>query len=154
MIHHFLCLDRSDLYSAMSEWWNMHYAKQQLFVQRRSVDRTSMPNTFVLSFRRQYRSNSSCIPPVRIFWAFDNNLLDFYGNFRGASVNSPAYQTPDINGYGSCLYLNAFANQSMKIPSPPFLTMADTSFSFSAWVIANSLRTVSVSGCRDNAIFG
>ena len=113
-----------------------------------------MPNTFVSSHGCENYCILFLVLAVRILWTFDNNPLDFYGNFPGTPVNNPAYQTPGINGYGSCMYMNASANQSVTIPTPPFLNMADTSFSLSAWVIANSFRTVQVGYCRDNAIFG
>ena len=91
---------------------------------------------------------------VRILWTFDNNLLDFYGNFPGTPVNNPTYQTPGINGYGFCLYLSASASQSVTIPTPPFLNMAYTSFSLSVWVKANTFRTTWNFFCCDNAVFG
>lgn len=91
---------------------------------------------------------------VQILWTFDNNLDDFYGNFPGVGINGPTYKSPGINGYGSCLYLNSSASQSVTILSPPFLNMAYTSFSLSAWVNANSLKNGSLGCCSDNAIFG
>lgn len=93
---------------------------------------------------------------VRILWTFDNNLLEFYGNYPGTPVNNPSYSTPGINGYGSCLYLNRSVGQSVTVPEPPFLNMAYTSFSLSAWVKANSLRSGCPlwNPCCDNAIFG
>lgn len=92
---------------------------------------------------------------VRILWTFDNDLEDFYGNFPGVSVNSPSYKHPGINGYGSCIYLNASAQQSVTVFTPPFLNMAYTSFSLSAWVKANSFRSGCGICCQgDNAIFG
>ena len=102
---------------------------------------------------RRDRSTLNLNLAVRILWTFDNNLLDFYGNFPGTPINNPSYSFPGINGYGSCLYLNISASQSVNVGTPPFLNMALTSFSLSAWVRANSFRTGS-SNCGDNAIFG
>jgi hypothetical protein len=91
----------------------------------------------------------------RIFWAFDNNYLDLYNNYPGVGINGPTFQSPGITGYGTCLYLNASASQSMTVSSPPFLNMAQTSFSLLAWVKATSFHNVFVSGTyTDNAIFG
>ena len=60
----------------------------------------------------------------------------------------------ELMDIGTCLYLNASASQSVTIPTPPFLNMAYTSFSLSAWVKADSFRTVCSFSCCDNAIFG
>lgn len=90
---------------------------------------------------------------IRILWKFDNNLDDFYSNFPGVGINAPTYSSPGINGYGSCLYLNASQNQSVTIYSPPFLNMAYTSFSLLAWAKPNTLRN-NGGGKSDNAIFG
>ena len=90
---------------------------------------------------------------MRILWKFDNDLTDFYGNFPGVAIGNPAYKPNGINGYGSCLYLNASQYQSVVIHSPPFLNMAYTSFSLVAWVKANTLRNDGLSS-RNNAIFG
>lgn len=86
-------------------------------------------------------------------WTFDNHLEDFYGNFPGVGINNPGFRSPGINGYGSCVYLNGSAKQSITIYSPPFLNMAYTSFTLSAWVRANSFRTGG-GNCADNAVFG
>ena len=68
-------------------------------------------------------------------------------------MNGPTFQSAGIDGSGTCLYLNGSADQSVKIPSPPFLNMVNTSFSVSAWVKANTLRNGSFFGDSDNAIF-
>ncbi|CAF1383449.1 unnamed protein product [Adineta ricciae] len=99
-------------------------------------------------------TGSQCQTPMRIFWAFDNNLLDLYGNFPGSGKNNPTYQSPGITGYGSCLYLNGSLNQSVTVYEPPFLNMAYTSFSLTVWARANSFRTGCGIGICDNAIFG
>ena len=91
---------------------------------------------------------------VRILWKFDNNLQDYYGNFPGTPVNNPSYRSPGIDGHGSCVYLNGSANQSVIVPTPPFLNMAFTSFSLSAWVRPNTLRSGCTGVCCDNAVFG
>ena len=91
---------------------------------------------------------------VRILWKFDNDLTDFYSNFPGVPIENPSYQSSGINGYGSCLYLNASRNQSVTIHSPPFLNMAYTSFSLVAWVKATTLRNGGLPTGDDNAIFG
>jgi len=90
---------------------------------------------------------------VRILWRFDNDLTDFYGNFPGVAMGNPVYKPNGINGYGSCLYLDASQYQSVTIYEPPFLNMAYTSFSLVAWVKPNTLRTDGEPNC-DNAIFG
>jgi hypothetical protein len=92
---------------------------------------------------------------VQILWNFDNNLNDFYNNFPGTGMNGPGYSSPGINGYGSCLYLNASRNQSVTVYTPPFLNMAYTSFSLIAWVKPTTLRFNSSSpNDADSAIFG
>ncbi|CAF3381336.1 unnamed protein product [Rotaria socialis] len=91
---------------------------------------------------------------VRILWTFDNTLDDFYGIFPAVGSNGPTYKSPGINGYGSCLYLNASASQSIDVLSPPFLSMAYTSFSLSAWIKATTLNNAAVNGLSDNGIFG
>ena len=91
---------------------------------------------------------------IRIFWSFDNNLLDLYNNFPGVAVNGPTYTSPGINGYGACLYLNASASQSMTVYSPPFLNMAYTSFTLFAWVKATTFHNTATGPYSDNAIFG
>ena len=126
-------------------------------MQRRRVDRSSMPDTSAILFSLFMMKLSTIgILAVRILWKFDNDTADFYGNFPRTPINNPLYKTPGIDGYGTCLYLNGSANQSVLVPTPPFLNMAYTSFSLSAWVNANSLKTVCAStpGCCDNAIFG
>lgn len=70
-------------------------------------------------------------------------------------INNPSYSSPGINGYGSRLYLNASASQSVTIFSPPFLNMAQTSFSLVAWVFATTLNTIANNNSRyERAIFG
>ena len=87
-------------------------------------------------------------------WTFDGNLEDFYGNFPGTPNNAPAYSSPGINGYGTCLYLNASRSQSVTVYAPPFLNMAYTSFSLVAWVKPTTLRDVASQWFSDNAVFG
>ncbi|CAF4243708.1 unnamed protein product [Rotaria socialis] len=99
-------------------------------------------------------TGSVCETPVRILWTFDNTLDDFYGIFPAVGSNGPTYKSPGINGYGSCLYLNASASQSIDVLSPPFLSMAYTSFSLSAWIKATTLNNAAVNGLSDNGIFG
>ena len=95
------------------------------------------------------------ISAIRIFWSFDNNLNDLYNNYPGVGMNGPTYSSSGITGYGACLYLNATVLQSVTIYSPPFLNMAQTSFSLVAWVLATSYNNVaSGSGRSDSAIFG
>ena len=77
-----------------------------------------------------------------------------YNNYPGVGINSPSYSSPGITGYGACLYLNKSAAQSATIYSPPFLNMAYTSFSLTAWVYANSLRGANGLSNGDNAVFG
>ena len=89
---------------------------------------------------------------VRIFWGFDGNLQDLYNNFNGVGNNTPTYQTSGFNGAGSCLYLNRSQNQSVTIPTPPFLNMAYTSFTLQLWMNAQTLCNNIT--CNDNAIFG
>ena len=92
---------------------------------------------------------------VRILWAFDNNLQDLYNNYPGVGINGPTYNSPGITGYGTCLYLNASASQSVTIYSPPFLNMAQTSFSLLVWAKAASFHNSLINGTyTDNAIFG
>ena len=90
---------------------------------------------------------------MRILWRFDNDLADFYSNFPGVAIGNSVYKPNGINGYGSCLYLNASLRQSVTIYEPPFLNMAYTSFSLVAWVKPNTFRTASNPN-GDNAIFG
>ncbi|CAM4942589.1 unnamed protein product [Rotaria socialis] len=90
---------------------------------------------------------------MRILWAFDNNLDDFYNNFQGVGSNGPTYRSPGITSYGTCLYLNATSSQSVTIFTPPFLNMALTSFSLFAWVKATSLHNTATGSYSDNAIF-
>jgi hypothetical protein len=91
---------------------------------------------------------------VRILWTFDNNCDDLYGNYQGVGVNAPTYHSPGINGYGTCIYLNASDSQSVTIYSPPFLNMAQTSFSLLVWAKATSFNNVYVNGLSDSAVFG
>jgi hypothetical protein len=78
-----------------------------------------------------------------------------YNNYPGVGINNPTFVNPGITGYGACLYLNASASQSMTVYSPPFLNMAQTSFSLLAWVKATSFHNEFISGTyTDNAIFG
>ncbi|CAM4963949.1 unnamed protein product [Rotaria socialis] len=95
-----------------------------------------------------------CQTPMRILWAFDNNLDDLYNNFQGVGSNGPTYRSPGITGYGTCLYLNATSSQSVTIFTPPFLNMALTSFSLFAWVKATSFHNTANGSYSDNAIFG
>jgi len=90
---------------------------------------------------------------VRILWTFDNNLNDFYENYPGNGINSPTYSSPGINGYGSCLYLNAANKQSITVNSPPFLNMAYTSFSWNGWIKPTTLHNSIATGF-DSALFG
>ena len=87
-------------------------------------------------------------------WTFDGNLNDFYNNFPGIPINAPTYRSPGINGYGTCLYLNASRNQSVTVYSPPFLNMAYTSFSLIAWVKPTTLNDVANIPFSDSAVFG
>ena len=89
---------------------------------------------------------------VRIFWNFDNTLQDLYNNFNGYGLNNPNFSSPGYNGAGSCIQLIKSQNQSITISSPPFLNMANTSFTIQAWINPQSL--CNGSGCRDNALFG
>jgi len=91
---------------------------------------------------------------IRILWAFDNNLQDLYNNYPGVGINGPTYSSPGINGYGTCLYLTAASSQSVTVYSPPFLNMAQTSFSLLAWVKAASFHNTNSGSYSDNAIFG
>jgi hypothetical protein len=79
-----------------------------------------------------------------------------YNNYQGVGVNGPTYSSPGINGYGSCLYLNGNSSQSVAVYLPPFLNMAQTSFSFLAWVKATSFDITLINNGthRNNAIFG
>ncbi|CAF4509107.1 unnamed protein product, partial [Rotaria socialis] len=95
-----------------------------------------------------------CQTPMRILWAFDNNLDDLYNNFPGVGSNGPTYSSPGITGYGTCLYLTAASSQSVTVLTPPFLNMALTSFSLLAWVKATSLHNTATGPYSDNAIFG
>ena len=95
---------------------------------------------------------SSFVAAVRTFWGFDGNLQDLYNNFNGIGTNTPTYQSPGFNGAGSCLYLTKSLNQSVTIPTPPFLNMAYTSFTLQAWMNAQTL--CNGTGCTDNALFG
>ncbi|CAF4960359.1 unnamed protein product, partial [Rotaria socialis] len=95
-----------------------------------------------------------CQTPMRILWAFDNNLGDLYNNFQGVGTNGPTYSSPWITGYGTCLYLTAASSQSVTILTPPFLNMTLTSFSLLAWVRATSLHNTATGPYSDNAIFG
>jgi hypothetical protein len=95
---------------------------------------------------------SSDFLAVHIFWGFDGNMEDLYNNFNGIGESSPSYQSSGYNGAGSCLYLNRSMNQSVTIPTPPFLNMAYTSFTLEAWIYARTLCTGTP--CSDNAIFG
>jgi hypothetical protein len=91
---------------------------------------------------------------MRIFWTFDNHLLDLYNNFPGVGVNGPTFSATGITGYGQCLYLNAASSQSVVIYSPPFLNMAYTSFILLAWVKATTFHNTASGPYSDNAIFG
>ncbi|CAF3638758.1 unnamed protein product [Rotaria socialis] len=95
-----------------------------------------------------------CQTPMRILWAFDNNLNDLYNKFQGVGSNRPTYRSPGITGYGTCLYLNATSSQSVTIFTPPFINMALTSFSLFAWVKATSFHNTAIGSYSDNAIFG
>ena len=86
-------------------------------------------------------------------WKFDDNFLDSYGNFNGIPINSPTFQSPGIDGGGTCLYLNSVAQQSVTISSPPFLDMSGTSFTVSVWINANSFNNGSGYVNCDNSIF-
>ncbi|CAM4926973.1 unnamed protein product [Rotaria socialis] len=99
-------------------------------------------------------TGSYCQTPMRILWAFDNNLGDLYNNFQGVGTNGPTYSSPGITGYGTCLYLTAASSQSVTVLTPPFLNMALTSFSLFAWVKATSLHNTATGPYSDNAIFG
>ena len=90
---------------------------------------------------------------VRILWTFDNHTNDFYENYPGNGTNSPTYSSPGINGYGSCLYLNAANKQSITVNSPPFLNMAYTSFSLNGWIKPTTLHNSGATGF-DSALFG
>ncbi|CAF4046768.1 unnamed protein product, partial [Rotaria magnacalcarata] len=98
-------------------------------------------------------TGSYCQTPMRILWAFDNNLDDLYNNFQGVGSNGPTYRSPGITGYGTCLYLNGTSSQSVTILTPPFLNMALTSFSLFAWVKATSLHNFVSDWQSDNVIF-
>ncbi|CAF1528772.1 unnamed protein product [Adineta ricciae] len=58
------------------------------------------------------------------FWSFDNNTNDSLSNFNGIPINSPIYQTPGINGYGSALLFNLTIEQYVNI-SNTYLSMDD-----------------------------
>ena len=132
-------------------------SQQHLSLYSWCLDWTTVSNAWVFYSRvDRYLKKPVHLPwhlAVRILWTFDNDLLEFYGNFPGTPINNPSYRFPGINGYGSCLYLNRTLNQSVTIATPPFLNMAFTSFSLSAWVNADSFQT-GWWGCLDNAIFG
>ena len=68
-------------------------------------------------------------------------------------INNPSYSSSGINGYGSCLYLNASASQSVTIYSPPFLNMAQTSFSLVVWAFATTYNGANTTWF-DSAVFG
>jgi hypothetical protein len=87
-------------------------------------------------------------------WAFDNNLDDLYNTYQGVGINGPSYGSPGITGYGTCLYLTAASSQSVTVSSPPFLNMAQTSFSLYAWIKAASFHNSNNGPYTDNAIFG
>ncbi len=75
-----------------------------------------------------------------------------YNNFNGFGNNTPTYQSPGYNGGGSSIYLNRSARQAVTVFTPPFLNMAYTSFTFEAWMYAQSLCNNIT--CTDNALFG
>jgi hypothetical protein len=77
-----------------------------------------------------------------------------YNNYQGVGINGPTFNSPGITGYGTCLYLTAAYNQSVTIYSPPFLNMAQTSFSLLTWVKAASFHNSNSGPYSDSAIFG
>lgn len=64
-------------------------------------------------------------------WPFDGNLLDSISIFNGIAVNSPTYQNPGINGYGSALSIVRANNQYVNVPTYRNLTYQ--SFTVSLW---------------------
>ncbi|CAF4850328.1 unnamed protein product [Rotaria socialis] len=78
-------------------------------------------------------TNRHTIFTFRYFDPWNNNLQHLYNNFPGVGINGPSYNSPDINGCDSCIYLNASAYQSINILTPPFLNMAYASFTLRAW---------------------
>ena len=117
------------------------------------MDRTYLSNTYDI-LEEIGHPNSDVSLAIRIFWTFDGNLNDLYNNYPGVGINSPSYVSPGITGYGACLYLNSNSAQSATIASPPFLNMAYTSFSLTAWVFANTLSVANATFQGDNAVFG
>ncbi|CAF4586217.1 unnamed protein product [Rotaria socialis] len=78
-------------------------------------------------------TNRHTIFTFRYFDPWNNNLQHLYNNFPGVGINGPSYNSPDINGCDSCIYLNASTYQSINILTPPFLNMAYASFTLRAW---------------------
>jgi hypothetical protein len=85
-------------------------------------------------------------------WKFDNSFLDSYGIFNGVPINGPTFQSPGIDGGGTCLYLNSVDQQFVTINSPPFLDMSWTSLTISVWINANSFNNGSDYVNCDNSI--
>lgn len=77
---------------------------------------------------------------AEIAWTFDNSLQDAYNSYNGVANGGPTYQSPSYSGVGTCLKLDQSLHQSVTINSPPFLDMANTSFTFEVWMYANSLN--------------
>jgi hypothetical protein len=75
---------------------------------------------------------------AEVFWHFNNDLLDLYSSFNGVGINGPIYQSPSYTTAGVCLMLTQSLSQSVTVNSP-FLTIANTSFTFVVWMYANSL---------------
>ena len=80
--------------------------------------------------------------------------MDEYGIYNGIGINNPTFQSPGIDGYGTCLYLDRSREQVMNVSSPPLFDMSYKSFSLIVWVKATTLRYGIPSVDSDSAIFG
>ncbi|UJR07308.1 hypothetical protein I4U23_011596 [Adineta vaga] len=100
-------------------------------------------------------TSTSTTPASRaqVYWGFDNNLQDLYNNFNGIGNNGPTYKSSTYNGIGTCLQLNQSLKQSLTISNPPFLNLANASFTFEIWLYADSFYS-SNNSYTDNYIIG
>ncbi|CAF0905837.1 unnamed protein product [Didymodactylos carnosus] len=93
---------------------------------------------------------------TEIEWQFDQNTQDYYNIYNGFPVfnnndNSSqlSYVSPGYTGYGSAL--NLTQEQAVIIPTPPYLNLSYSSFTFEVWLYPIQL---SLERGQDNAILG
>jgi hypothetical protein len=87
-------------------------------------------------------SLDSTNPPPIIEWSLNGNLNDTYGVYNGISANGTVqWKSPGYSGYGVAAY---FANKSYCLV-PHLLTLIDTSFTISTWIMLLSNAPLSSS---------